>query len=137
MKLTDMIAKAKDAESAEALLAMAKENGLELSEEDAKCYFAQLHRKGEISDDELEDVSGGQCKNGDKYVVIATQSCEEWKCPKCGGHLYDSIFVSMLHDCSDGKTKQAICDNCVHCSYERGLWLCDNTKFWDNIKYTW
>ena len=96
-----------------------------------------LRASGELSEEELENVSGGQCKNGGKYVVIATTSCEQWKCPKCGGHLYDSYFVSMLHDCSDGKTQQAICNNCAHCTYERGLWLCDNTDFWDNVKYVW
>ena len=137
MKITDIIVKAKQAKSVEELLALAKENQIELNEEEAKIYFEQMHQSGELSEEELENVSGGQCKNGGKYVVIATTSCEQWKCPKCGGHLYDSYFISMLHDCFDGKTKQAICNNCAHCTYERGLWLCDNTDFWDNVKYVW
>ena len=55
----ELIAKAKAATSREELLALAKENGLELSEEEAKTCFAQLHANSEVSDDELEAVSGG------------------------------------------------------------------------------
>ena len=36
----EMIAKAKEARSVEELIALAKENGVELTEEDAKAYFA-------------------------------------------------------------------------------------------------
>ena len=73
MMMKEMLEKARKAESAEALIAMAKENGIDLSEEESKAYFAQLHKTGELADDELDNVAGGQCKNGDKYVVIATQ----------------------------------------------------------------
>ena len=38
----EMIAKAKEAKSVEELITLAKENGVELTEEDAKAYFAQL-----------------------------------------------------------------------------------------------
>ena len=84
MRITDIIVKAKQAKSVEELLALAKENQIELNEEEAKIYFEQMHKSGELSEEELENVSGGQCKNGGKYVVIATTSCEQWKCPKCG-----------------------------------------------------
>ncbi|MBR2987782.1 MAG: hypothetical protein IKC63_07155 [Clostridia bacterium] len=135
MKMTDIIQKARQAESVEALIALAKENKIELSEEEAKAYFNHLHQNGELADDELTNVAGGQCKNGDKYVVIATTSCEQWKCPDCGGKLYDSIFVTCLHDCTDGKTKPAYCTTCAYCTYEKGLWLCSNTDFWENRKW--
>ena len=36
----EMIAKAKEAKSVEELLALAKENGVELNEEDAKMYLS-------------------------------------------------------------------------------------------------
>jgi predicted ribosomally synthesized peptide with nif11-like leader len=55
----ELIAKAKAAKSAEELLELAKENGVELSEEEAKTCFEQLHANAEVSDDELEAVSGG------------------------------------------------------------------------------
>ena len=59
---SELIEKAKQAKSVEELLALAKENGMEMTEEEAKAYYAQLHPvSGEIADDELENVSGGGC----------------------------------------------------------------------------
>ena len=69
----ELVNKARKAESVEELLALAKENGIELTNEQAKEYFAQLNPpKGELSDDELEDVAGGGC--------LAE---EERYCPNC------------------------------------------------------
>ena len=96
----NLILKAKDAKSVEELMALAKENGIELNEEDAKMYFEQFNsKKGELSDDELDNVSGGmrplvasapcpivasapcpKCKTQGRY----TGSGNEWKCPTCG-----------------------------------------------------
>ena len=69
---TELIAKAKEAKSPEELMALAKENGMELTEEAASTYFNQLNPKmGELADDELDNVAGGGCQqnNGhlDKY----------------------------------------------------------------------
>lgn len=56
----ELIAKAKKTATVEELLALAKENQVELSEEDAKMYFELLHPKtGELFDDELDNVAGG------------------------------------------------------------------------------
>ena len=69
----ELVNKARKAESVEELLALAKENGIELTNEQAKEYFAQLNpTKGELSDDELEDVAGGGCFGE-----------EERYCPNC------------------------------------------------------
>lgn len=60
----ELIAKARQAKSAEELMAMAKENGIEMTEEAAKANFEKLNklnRSGEISDEELGNVSGGRC----------------------------------------------------------------------------
>ena len=59
----EQIAKAKAAKTAEELLALAKENGMELSEEEAKNLFAKLHAEGELADEELSNVSGGGCQS--------------------------------------------------------------------------
>ena len=58
----EMMEKAKSAKSAEELLAMAKAEGVELTAEDAEKYFAQLHKSGELADEELDNVSGGGCR---------------------------------------------------------------------------
>ena len=61
-KLTpELLEKAKQAKSPEELLILAKENGEELTEDSAKAYFDQLHKTGELTDDELDNVAGGGC----------------------------------------------------------------------------
>lgn len=55
----EQLTEAKAAKSAKELLALAKENGIELTEEEAAKYFAEFHKEGELSDDELDNVSGG------------------------------------------------------------------------------
>lgn len=57
----ELIEKAKQAKTAEELTSLAKENGAQLTAEEANTYFAQLHQSGEISDDELDNVAGGGC----------------------------------------------------------------------------
>lgn len=73
----ELIIKAKAAKSVEELLELAKASNVELSEEQAKDYFAKLNpTKGELSDDELDDVSGGGCgESKTKY------------CPNCNSEL--------------------------------------------------
>ena len=55
----ELIAKAKAAKSAEELFEIAKANNVEMTEEEAKTYFAQLNANGAVSDDELDAVAGG------------------------------------------------------------------------------
>lgn len=58
----ELIEKARQAKSHEELIALAKENGIELSEDKAKEYFEKLSASGELSDDELNNIAGG-CGN--------------------------------------------------------------------------
>ncbi len=108
----ELIEKAKQAKTPEELIAIAKENGTELTEESAKAYFAQLHKTGELNDDELDNVAGGGCRTKDGRMV-----------------------VTVTHFCIYCITKEPgisqICSHCKYCSYEKGLWLCNNPK---NIK---
>ena len=54
---------------------MAKTNGEEMTEESAKAYFELLHPKtGEIADEELDNVSGGNCYNSGRLVVTTRSS---------------------------------------------------------------
>ena len=55
----ELIAKAKTAKSTEELLALAKDNNVEMTEEEAKIYFEQLNANGAVADDELDVVAGG------------------------------------------------------------------------------
>ena len=55
----ELLEKAKAAKSAEELLALAKAEKVELTEEEAAKAFAELNKTGEISDEELDNVAGG------------------------------------------------------------------------------
>lgn len=84
----EQLAKAKAAKSAEELLALAEENGIELTEEQANEKFAILHNQGELADNELDNVSGGSsCVNGRHYsddppyylITTAGNWCDNFK----------------------------------------------------------
>ena len=65
----EMIEKAKAAKSAEDLLALAKENDIEMTADEAATYFAQLNPKsGELNDDDLDNVAGGACANSTTLI---------------------------------------------------------------------
>ena len=55
----ELLEKAKTAKSAEELLAMAKAENIEMTAEEANKVYAELHKTGELSDEELDNVSGG------------------------------------------------------------------------------
>ncbi len=93
----ELIQKAKEVKSAEELKALAKENGVELSDEQAADMFSKLNTSGELADDELDAVVGGACwKNGvsglycqcgggiDGYFDYFSNVAEYYKCKKCG-----------------------------------------------------
>ena len=79
-----LLEKAKNAKSVEELVNAAKENGVELTAEEAKTYFSKLNIKyGELDDDEIDGVAGGR-KCGTIYyhempVVTACNSCEHFR----------------------------------------------------------
>ena len=128
----EMIEKARKAGSVEELLALAKENGYELSKEEAEEYFAQMHKSGELSDEELENVSGGGCRKNGHLVVSVLYSCDYWRCKKDGsgfGRTERTIYnegtsVKRCLTCGSGVQ----CNTCQYCKYEKGLWLCYNPQ---------
>ena len=68
----ELIEKAKTAKSPEELLAMSKSEGFELPEGVAKTVFSKLNKTGELSDEELNNVSGG-CGSGDEPLFTVGQ----------------------------------------------------------------
>ena len=126
----EMIENAKKAKSPDELLALAKENEVELTEEEAKAYFAQLNpTSGELSDDDLDNVAGGcSDKNGNMVVTVGALLCGggPFLC-KCGGkatkreiYVLESLEIKVCAKCG----AKANCGNCQHCVYEKGLWKC-------------
>ena len=124
MEQKELFEKAKEAKSAEELLSLAKENGMELTEEEAVAYFAQLNKSGELSDEELDNVAGGGCHKKDgRLIVTVWTSCDEFVCVKCGQknggdhfHIIDGYRTNYMQQCQF----------CKYMSYEGGLWLCNN-----------
>ena len=55
----ELMEKARQVKSPEELLALAKENDIELSAEQAKAHFERLNGSEELEDDELDNVAGG------------------------------------------------------------------------------
>ena len=103
---TDMIEKAKAAKTAEELLEIAKAEGVELTEDEAKTYFAQINPKsGEIADDELDNVAGGACgggvRVGDNVRVTSGETCSI-----CGSNVGTVKAVGAM------SVGAVVCQNC-------------------------
>ena len=120
----ELLAKAKEMKTPDELMSLAKENGIEMTEESAKAYFEQLHPKtGELTDDELDNIAGGGCHTKDgRLVVSAMNYCEEWRCKDDGSMSYLNVLFVECNTCHC----QAFCHSCSYCTYEKGLWLCNN-----------
>lgn len=116
----ELIAKAKTAKSAEKLFEIAKENGVELTAEEAKTYFAQLNANGAVSDDELDIVAGGLGCPDDGEENDAKSKLMPGKkvrvldgkiCPKC--HSNEGVIGRNLTATSmTGNTMYVACPKC-------------------------
>ena len=117
----ELIEKAKTAKSAEELLAMAKAENIELNAEEAVQAFAELNKVGELSDKELDNVSGG-CGDTPDRSYARRKACRwdadgnatHWyaldyatgridvivyfTCPKCGGMLHEGFGYKLFCD---------------------------------------
>ena len=94
-------------------MSLAKENGVELTEESAKAYFNKLHPKtGELSDSELDNVSGGGCLSDDPYdTCMADGYClSDYVCSRCGARGIDHS-TGVLR-CSGCFASDPRCRNC-------------------------
>ncbi len=119
----ELIEKAKSAKTPEELMAFAKESGVAMTEDESKAYFAQLNPKpGELSDEELDNVSGGACYRKDgRMVTTVCHKCRHWRCKKDDGKWLDRMGMPGCSVCGIGLE----CSNCRYLSYEKGLWLCN------------
>lgn len=77
----NLIQRAKSARNADELLALAKENGIAMSSDEANEKFKELHpASGEVTDDELNNVSGGGCYSDDGYLQTTIgYGCEHYE----------------------------------------------------------
>ena len=92
----ELIKKAKAAKSAEELLALAKANNVELTEEEAKTYFEQLNANGTVSDEELDAVvGGGSCPDNGEEEENTLSGGDRVKIPRCTGCGSTTGYVAM------------------------------------------
>ena len=115
----EMIEKAKIAKTAEELLEIAKENGVEMTPDEAATYFAQLNpTSGELNDDELDAVSGGGdgCKKMSLlYKTVRVTSGQT--CSKCGsnvGTVMSGNYSGVTVKCDNCNTIIASIDDCTY-----------------------
>jgi len=100
------VEKARKATSAEDLAKIARQEGVTLSKEDAEKYYSELHpEEGELSDSELNNVSGGSCYS---TATLAKEYAQVSKASTCGNYSTDGW--SAFSSGSDEKT----CLNCSH-----------------------
>ncbi len=134
MENMDLLKKVQQAESVEELFSFAKENHLEVSEEEIKAYYNRFHKTGEMTDNELDDVSGGSCYKADGRLVVSFGfKCDYFRCNICKWDNSDGKFplpyivgTFSKHCTKCGATVK--CKNCIYMVYENALWLCSNPK---------
>ena len=87
----EQLIKAKSAKTAEELLRVAKGSGIEMTAEEAKKYFTELHKEGALTDDELGMVAGGASSgsSGTEYSDSSIEfiAVQGGICPHCRGNL--------------------------------------------------
>ncbi len=103
----NLIEKAKECKTVEELITLAKEKNMEMSLEQANAAFSSLHpTKGELSDEELNNVAGG-C--GEEETL--EERIKKRKCPNCGksdfwtDYYWDQwqhMYTTAVHHCVCG-----------------------------------
>lgn len=102
----ELIQKAKACKTLEELLALAQENKVEMTEDQAKDIFAKLNPgNGEIADEELTNVAGG-CGSKENPYPHDPRFDGFITCSKCGGTQWGVGRYSI------GGTLCLVCQSC-------------------------
>ena len=122
----ELIEKAKTAKTAEELLAMAKAEKVELTEEEAAKAFAELNKTGELSDEELDNVAGGGCGDSNKSGDTPKYSVGQRGCTCVGPNKVYYVIEEVLPKV-DGTYQYRIRyegnDDWVECVFENRIHL--------------
>ena len=127
MKISkELLEKAKTAKTAEELLAMAKAEKIELTEEEATKAFAELNKTGELSDEELDNVAGGGCGDSNKSGDTPKYSVGQRGCTCVGPNKVYYVIEEVLPKI-DGTYQYRIRyegnDDWVECVFENRIHL--------------
>lgn len=137
---TEQIQQAKGTANPEELMELAKSLHIEMTADEAKCYFEQLHpATGELSDDELDDVSGGGCKTaGGHTVVTSCTNCftGKYKCAQTRYHPGTAAEVAVWENTSNLGLRELWwnmsdgtegCGNCRYLEFNGGTGYCSKS----------
>ncbi len=127
----EQIEKAKAAKSAEELLSIAKETGIDLTEEQAGAYFEKLNGSGELSDNELDNVAGGGCYDRKpENAVNENDRCRYWLCKQCGKDRFTVEKDSLGKHSHFGKSIIWQCRDCkfYYYDYTGDCYCCSNYR---------
>lgn len=87
-----LLEKAKETKTVEELKTLLSENGFDMDDENAEEFYARIHSDEELSDEELDGLSGG--REGKGYYTT--------KCPRC------DMYTMVI----SGRTRIGRCSNC-------------------------
>lgn len=113
----ELVEKAKQTKSAGELAALAKENGVEMTVEEAKAYYEKLHSTGELADDELDNVSGGGCGDRNDFQwpkvgdLVRLRKSKHY-CPSCNA---DQVYVEMRGNLATKQINRSYTLRCANC----------------------
>ena len=122
----ELLEKARTANSAEELLAMAKAENLNLTEEEASKAFAEFNKTGELCDEELDNAAGGGCGDSNKSGDTPKYSVGQRGCTCVGPNKVYYVIEEVLPKV-DGTYQYRIryegSDDWVECVFENRIHL--------------
>ncbi len=92
--MKELLKKAKETKTMDELKTLLSESNLDLDEESMEKLYTRIHSDEELSDEELEGLSGGA--RVDMYI-----GGEDIKCPKCHKYMHIDRFTryGKCHNC--------------------------------------
>ena len=143
----EIIEKLKTSKSPEELLEIMKEEGFELTAEESNLYYNYVSaQSGELSDDELDNVSGGGCKSLKSGRTVVTCNCKcftglwecnlynyEWGQDAEGYYGYYGDYYRRDNWVPRSswyfwvQVKKNVCGNCRWLGFEGGIGVCEKS----------
>ena len=118
----ELLEKAKKCSSKEELLELAKSENVEVSDDEINVLLKSTVTNRELSDDELENVTGGYCYSGLSYAELGITP-EGSQLPGYHPIIVSSDDLCPLHT-SKNTDHFPECSECGHCHLIDGHYYC-------------
>ena len=130
----EMIAKAKTAASADELIKLAAEAGIELTAEDAEKYFSFLTEGGELPDEALDSVAGGKDIGGAEAQFDIKDHVAFWYPP---ANVWTGGTITKMYPKDEWLYDIKITTNCNYVGYSLEKFPLDRPEYkaclWDEF----